>query len=63
MTVWAGKPLALAIHNHPLAEPGGGAGIRDEGLLDSARARPQQLFVYDHPPRTSRHWSPASPTA
>ncbi|MEL1265227.1 type II toxin-antitoxin system death-on-curing family toxin [Pseudoxanthomonas putridarboris] len=43
MIVWIGRTLALAIHDRQLAEHGGGGGVRDDGLLDSALARPQQL--------------------
>lgn len=50
MVVWISKTLALAIHDRQLAEHGGGSGVRDEGLLDSALARPQQLFTYGEPP-------------
>ena len=50
MIVWIDKRLALAIHDRQLAEHGGGSGVRDEGLLDSALARPQQLFAYGDPP-------------
>lgn len=32
-----------------LAEFGGASGIRDEGLLDSALMRPQNLFAYENP--------------
>lgn len=35
------KDVVLAIHDRQLAEHGGLAGMRDEGLLDSALARPQ----------------------
>ena len=49
MIVWIGKPLALAIHDRQLAEHGGGTGVRDNTLLDSALARPQQLFAYGDP--------------
>lgn len=49
MTVWLEKTLALAIHDRQLAEHGGSAGIRDEALLESALARPQQLFAYGDP--------------
>jgi death-on-curing protein len=48
--VWISKRLALAIHDRQLAEHGGGTGVRDEALLDSALARPQQLFAYGGPP-------------
>lgn len=50
MIVWIEKHLALAIHDRQLAEHGGGTGVRDEALLDSALARPQQLFAYGDPP-------------
>ena len=50
MIVWISKALALAIHNRQLAEHGGGEGMRDESLLDSALARPQQLHHYGDPP-------------
>ena len=50
MIVWIEKPLALAIHERQLAEHGGGTGVRDEALLDSALAQPQQLFAYGDPP-------------
>lgn len=46
MIVWIEKPLALAIHDRQLAEHGGQSGVRDESLLDSALARPQQLQAY-----------------
>lgn len=50
MIVWIGKRLALAIHDRQLAEHGGGSGVRDEALLESALARPHQLFAYGDPP-------------
>ena|SRR5690554_479028 len=50
MIVWIEKPFALAIHDRQLAEHGGSAGVRDESLLDSALARPQQLHAYGEPP-------------
>ena len=49
MIVWLEKALVLAIHDRQLAEHGGSAGIRDETLLESALARPQQLFAYSDP--------------
>lgn len=49
MIVWINKTLALAIHDRQLAEHGGSNGLRDEGLLDSALARPQQLHAYGEP--------------
>lgn len=50
MIVWIERPLALAIHERQLAEHGGGSGVRDESLLESALARPQQLHAYGDPP-------------
>jgi death on curing protein len=44
--VWIGVELARAIHERQLSEHGGGSGVRDEGLLLSALARPQQLLSY-----------------
>jgi death-on-curing protein len=42
--VWLLRETVLALHEQLLAEFGGSAGIRDEGLLDSALARPENLF-------------------
>ena len=47
---WVEKALVLAIHDRQLAEHGGSAGVRDDGLLESALARPQQLLAYGAPP-------------
>lgn len=40
---------ALLLHGESLAEHGGGAGLRDEGLLDSDLARPVYLDAYGTP--------------
>ena len=40
MTVWLTRQLILAIHDEQLAEHGGSIGVRDDGLLESALARP-----------------------
>lgn len=50
MIIWVEKALALAIHNRQIAEHGGSAELRDEGLLESALARSQQLQSYGDPP-------------
>lgn len=50
MIIWISKALALAIHDRQLAEHGGSNGVRDEGMLDSALARPPQLHAYGDPP-------------
>jgi death-on-curing protein len=47
--VWLEKTLVLAVHERQLAEHGGSAGVRDEGLLESALARAQQLHAYGEP--------------
>jgi death-on-curing protein len=44
--VWVREDVVLAIHRRQLAEHGGGEGIRDPGLLDSALSRPKNLLVY-----------------
>src|SRR5882757_7519497 len=49
MIVWDDKALALAIHDRLLAEHSGSSGVRDAGLLESALARPQQLYAYGDP--------------
>ena len=50
MIVWIDRMLALALHERQLSEHGGGEGVRDESLLESALARPQQLFACGNPP-------------
>ena len=50
MIIWIERPLAIAMHERQLAEHGGGSGVRDENLLDSALARPQQSHAYGDPP-------------
>lgn len=50
MIIWVSRALALAIHERQLAEHGGLSGIRDESMLQSALARPQQRFAYGEPP-------------
>lgn len=49
LIVWVDKRLALAIHERQLAEHGGSGGVRDEKLLESALARPQQVHAYSDP--------------
>ena len=45
MIIWLEKQFVLAIHSRQLAEHGGSEGVRDNGLLESALARPQQLYA------------------
>lgn len=46
---WIQEKAVRAIHLRQLAEHGGLEGVRDEGLLSSALARPQNLFAYGNP--------------
>jgi len=43
---WVGASLVYAIHDRQLAEHGGLDGVRDQGAVESALARPQHLAVY-----------------
>ena len=47
--VWIDPVVICAVHEEQLAEHGGGVGTRDEGLLESALARPLQLAAYGEP--------------
>lgn len=47
--VWVRRDVVLAFHERLLAEHGGSAGIRDEGMLESALGRPENLFAYGKP--------------
>ncbi len=47
---WVLKKAVLALHDEQLAEHGGPAGLRDEGLLESALAKPLNVFAYSDPP-------------
>lgn len=47
--VWVLREVIFMLHEQSLVQFGGSAGIRDEGLLDSALGRPLQRFVYDKP--------------
>ncbi|MGB7209547.1 MAG: type II toxin-antitoxin system death-on-curing family toxin [Pyrinomonadaceae bacterium] len=44
--VWILKEAVLAIHGRQIAEHGGSDGLRDEGLLLSALAPPENLLAY-----------------
>lgn len=43
---WLLEESVYAIHKRQIAEHGGSDGLRDEGLLLSALARPQNLLAY-----------------
>ena len=44
---WVSREVALAIHARMLLLYGGEPGVRDEGLLESALAAPQQRHAYE----------------
>ncbi len=47
--VWIDKADCLGFHNSLLSRFGGLEGLRDDGLLESALARPLQLMSYGSP--------------
>lgn len=49
MIVWLGRRFSEAVHLEQLREHGGAAGLRDEGLLESALARPLNRAGYGEP--------------
>jgi death-on-curing protein len=48
--VWIDERDASALHDRLLALHGGAAGLRDDALLKSALARPQQHYAYGSSP-------------
>jgi death-on-curing protein len=44
---WVSKEALRLLHKQGLRRFGGADGLRDEGLLDSALARPQHRFAYE----------------
>ncbi len=44
---WLMKAVVMACHARALSDHGGSDGLRDEGLLESALARPLHLFTYE----------------
>ena len=48
--IWIDARDALLLHDRLLALHGGAAGVRDDGLLQSALARPQQHYAYADTP-------------
>jgi death-on-curing protein len=43
---WVSPDTVFALHERQIAEHGGSSGMRDEGLLRSALARPENLYAY-----------------
>jgi death-on-curing protein len=48
--LWIDEQDVLVLHDRLLALDGGSAGVRSVALLQSALARPQQLYAYDEAP-------------
>ena len=46
---WVTNEVASAAHREQLAEHGGGDGVRDAALFESAMMRPQNLAAYGEP--------------
>lgn len=46
--VWLLKAAILAVHNMMITRFGGSEGLRDDGLLTSALARPVNLYNYEN---------------
>jgi len=47
--IWIATRVAIEAHREQLIEHGGGQGVRDLRLLESAMARPHDLAAYDSP--------------
>lgn len=47
--IWIEEAVVLALHEEHLSEHGGGLGLRDRGLLESALFRPRHAAYYDTP--------------
>ena len=45
---WIDRRALVLLHDESLAEHGGSAGLRDENLLESALARPLNVFAYEN---------------
>ena len=46
---WVDRRALDLLHDESIAEHGGASGVRDEGLLESALARPKNLLAYGEP--------------
>jgi death on curing protein len=47
--IWLQPRLVLTVHDLLISEHGGSPGLRDQGLLESALARPANLLAYGDP--------------
>ena len=53
--IWIRQDVVLTMHEEALLLHGGAEGVRDLGLLESALARPKNLFAYsEQPPSMAR---------
>jgi death on curing protein len=50
---WLTREECLALHEMMLSQYGGSEGLRDENMLESALAKPRQLFAYGKPTMTN----------
>jgi death-on-curing protein len=46
---WIDRRMLCLLHDESLAEHGGAPGLRDDGLLESALARPRHMETHGHP--------------
>lgn len=51
---WLNPRALVLLHSETVAEHGGHSGVFDEALLDSALARPRQIFNYEPKPDLAR---------
>jgi len=51
---WISLAVVMAVHEAQLSEHGGATGVRDQGLLESALARPRQIFTDAEHPRLTQ---------
>lgn len=47
--IWVSRETVVLLHEQLLAAFGGSSGIRNQGLLESALARPENLLAYGEP--------------
>ena len=60
--VWVLREVVHALHERLLSEFGGAAGVRDDGMLESALSRPANQFAYGNP-TACRSWLRLMPSA
>ena len=50
--IWLQREFIIAVHERLISDHGGTSGLRDEGLLESALAKPRHRFHYGAPSLT-----------